>query len=455
MLSTHSFNALLKTLEEPPPHVKFLLATTDPQKLPATVLSRCLQFNLKNMPPEQIVGHLGKVLEQEMVSFEEPALWLLGRAAAGSMRDALSLTDQAIAFGSGKVDEADVRSMLGSVDLSFIYQLLEALCEGEPTRLLDVVAHMGEHAPDFEGGLDELLSLIHRVAMAQVVPDAIDNSWGDAERVGQIASAITAEDAQLFYQIALNGKRDIGLAPDPRGGFEMTLLRMLAFRPAAVIDESLGPEDLQAVVQQEQPSAAVEVGTQAKKPHEVPQPAVAPLESTPVESRPVRPAPVEPIPVVPEPVVSKSVEQAPVEQAPIMPAGAIALADLIPANWPQLLESLGLLGIVYNIASHCDLRSNDNGALEFVLDAGNASLFNDSHNDKIRLALENYFGHPLSVCIVPGDVQRETPAMRQARLAQERQREAVASIEGDPQLQKLIARFDGELDRSSIVPTDM
>jgi DNA polymerase-3 subunit gamma/tau len=460
MLSTHSFNALLKTLEEPPPHVKFLLATTDPQKLPATVLSRCLQFNLKNMPPEQIVGHLGKVLEQEMVSFEEPALWLLGRAAAGSMRDALSLTDQAIAFGSGKVGEDDVRSMLGSVDLSFIYQLLEALCEGEPGKLLDVVAHMGEHAPDFEGGLDELLSLIHRVAMAQVVPDAIDNSWGDAERVGQIASAITAEDAQLFYQIALNGKRDIGLAPDPRGGFEMILLRMLAFRPAAVIDDSLGPEDLQPVAQPNQSSAAVEVGTQVKKPHKAPQPAVAPLEPIPVESpaiepklvepklvepKPVEPKPVEPIPVVPRPV----------EQTPAMPAGTVALADLNPALWPQLLESLGLVGIVYNIASHCDLCSNDNGKLEFVLDAGNASLFNDGHNDKIRLALENYFGHSLSVSIVPGDVQRETPAMRKARLAQERQQEAIVSIEADPQLQELIARFDGELDRSSIVPTDI
>jgi len=450
MLSSHSFNALLKTLEEPPPHVKFLLATTDPQKLPATVLSRCLQFNLKNMPPEQIVGHLGKVLEQEMVGYEEPALWLLGRAAAGSMRDALSLTDQAIAFGSGKVGEDDVRSMLGSVDLSFIYQLLEALCEGEPGKLLDVVAHMGEHAPDFEGGLGELLSLIHRVAMAQVVPNAIDNSWGDAERVGQIASAITAEDAQLFYQIALNGKRDIGLAPDPRGGFEMILLRMLAFRPAAVIDDSLGPEDLQPVAQPNQPSAAVEVGTQAKKPHEAPQPAVAPLESTPVESLPIAPELVEPKSVEPIPVVPK-----PVGQTPAMPAGAVALADLKPAMWPQLLESLGLVGIVYNIASHCDLCSNANGSLEFVLDTGNASLFNDGHNDKIRLALENYFGHSLSVCIVPGDVQRETPAMRKARLAQERQQEAVVSIEADPQLQKLIARFDGELDRSSIVPTDI
>ncbi|RLA49419.1 MAG: DNA polymerase III subunit gamma/tau [Gammaproteobacteria bacterium] len=436
MLSTHSFNALLKTLEEPPPHVKFLLATTDPQKLPATVLSRCLQFNLKNMPPEQIVGHLGKVLEQEMVGFEEPALWLLGRAAAGSMRDALSLTDQAISFGSGKVGEADVRSMLGSVDLSFIYQLLEALCEGEPTKLLDVVAHMGEHAPDFEGGLDELLSLIHRVTMAQVVPEAIDNSWGDAQRIRQIAGTITAEDAQLFYQIALNGKRDIGLAPDPRSGFEMILLRMLAFRPEAVIDNSLGAGELQAVEQQEQQSAAVEVGTQVKKPHEEPQ-AAARSRTAPE----------------PEPVAVSVAT--PLELSPVCHVGAFALTDLNPDNWPQLLESLGLVGIVYNIASHCDLRSSDDHGLQFVLDSGNASLFNDSHNDKIRLALENYFGLPLSVRIVPGDVQRETPAMRKARLAQERQQEAIASIEGDPQLQKLIARFDGELDLSSIVPTDL
>ena len=264
MLSTHSFNALLKTLEEPPPHVKFLLATTDPQKLPATVLSRCLQFNLKNMPPEQIVGHLGQVLEKEMISYDEPALWLLGRAADGSMRDALSLTDQAIAFGSGKVGEDEVRSMLGSVDLSFVYQLLEAVLAGEPAAVMEVVSRMAEHAPDFEGSLEELLSLLHRVAMAQALPDAIDNSWGDSERVAALAAALTAEDAQLFYQVALNGKRDLPLAPDPRRGFEMIMLRMLAFRPAVVVDDAL-----QAAQLQEQPApvaAAGEGGGDVKKP---------------------------------------------------------------------------------------------------------------------------------------------------------------------------------------------
>ena len=445
MLSTHSFNALLKTLEEPPPHVKFLLATTDPQKLPATVLSRCLQFNLKNMPPEQIVGHLGTVLEQEMVNFEEPALWLLGRAAAGSMRDALSLTDQAIAFGAGKVNEADVRSMLGTVDLSFVYQLLEAVIDGEPALVLDIVARMGEHAPDFEGSLDELLSLVHRVALAQVVPGAIDNSWGDAERVAQIARAITAEDAQLFYQVALNGKRDISLSPDPRSGFEMVVLRMLAFRPAAVIDDSLGADDLQAVPQPPQTSPAPEGADPVKKSPEASgaaalNPARAPGEQTtsPVAQNNQPPAE--------QPVVAGLSQPA---------VGAFALADLNRANWPHLLGLLGLVGIVYNIASHCDLRNRDGSSLDFVLDGANASLFNAGHSDKIRLALENYFGEPLSVSIVAGAVDSETPAMQQARLTRERQQEAIVSIEGDPQLQKLIARFDGELDRSSILPTDI
>ncbi|MCB1675172.1 MAG: DNA polymerase III subunit gamma/tau [Halioglobus sp.] len=426
MLSGHSFNALLKTLEEPPPHVKFLLATTDPQKLPATVLSRCLQFNLKNMPPEQIVSHLSSVLEQERISFEEPALWLLGRAAAGSMRDALSLTDQAIAFGSGQLREADVRSMLGTVDLSFVYQLLEAVSGGQSRAVLDVIANMAEHAPDFVGSLDELLSLLHRIAIAQLVPDAIDNRRGDAERVARLAGAITAEDIQLFYQIALHGKRDIGLTPDPREGFEMTALRMLAFRPAAVSDEA----SAQAVSRDAPPTAsgvAGEVSTPAKKQHREP---------------PAAPGPVAPA---------------------VEPGGSAALAaaaddasptELNSGNWPLLLDKLGLAGMVYSIASHCELRERRGTALRFVLDQDHATLFNASHSDKIRLALENYLGETLTVAIIPGAVRAETPAARRSRLQRERQREAVAAIESDPQLRALIARFDGELDHASIVPTD-
>ena len=232
MLSSHSFNALLKTLEEPPPHVKFLLATTDPQKLPVTILSRCLQFSLKNMPPERVVEHLTHVLGVEQVPFEEDALWLLGRAADGSMRDAMSLTDQAIAFGEGKVLAADVRSMLGTLDHGQVYGVLQALLEGDAKALLEAVRHLAEQGPDWGGVLAEILNVLHRVAVAQALPEAVDNGQGDRERVLALAQALPAEDVQFYYQMGLIGRRDLPLAPDPRSGFEMVLLRMLAFRPA-------------------------------------------------------------------------------------------------------------------------------------------------------------------------------------------------------------------------------
>ncbi|KTT32896.1 DNA polymerase III subunit gamma/tau [Pseudomonas rhizoryzae] len=234
MLSTHSFNALLKTLEEPPPHVKFLLATTDPQKLPVTILSRCLQFALKNMPPERVVAHLQHVLAAESIPFEDDALWLLGRAADGSMRDAMSLTDQAIAFGEGKVLAADVRAMLGTLDHGQVYDVLHALLEGDGRAVLEAVRHLAEQGPDWSGVLAELLNVLHRVAIAQVLPDAVDNGQGDRERVLTLAQALPAEDVQYYYQLGLVGRRDLPLAPDPRHGFEMVLLRMLAFRPAGV-----------------------------------------------------------------------------------------------------------------------------------------------------------------------------------------------------------------------------
>ncbi len=481
MLSSHSFNALLKTLEEPPPHVKFLLATTDPQKLPVTILSRCLQFNLKNMPPEQIVGHLRNVLGQEMIGFDEPSLWLLGRAAAGSMRDALSLADQAISFGSGKLGEDDVRSMLGSIDLSFIYQLLEALAASDAPGLLAIVAHMAEHAPDFEGSLDELISMLHRVAVAQVVPDAIDNSWGDAAQVAQLAGSMTAEDTQLFYQMALNGKRDIALATDPRSGFEMILLRMVAFRPAAVIDASLTPGDLAPAGPAAKETVAGEVDDTVKKPLRAP--ATAPPEPVtqvpPSTSREtVRAAPRETVKPVPDQAAlqagpgsagsaagqpsgrRQSQANSPVAEPGIAAAAhdktgqAYVLKTLKPVDWHGLLEQLGLGGIVYTIAINSELRSINGDTLQFVLDQANAALFNKGHVEQVRAALEKYFGQALLVSIEPGETGGETPARRQARLQQERQQAAVASIEADPLLQKLIARFDGELDRASITPVD-
>ncbi|MBU2885938.1 DNA polymerase III subunit gamma/tau [Gilvimarinus agarilyticus] len=284
MLSTHSFNALLKTLEEPPPHVKFLLATTDPQRLPVTILSRCLQFNLKNMTPELVTGHLQHVLEAEAVPFEESALWQLGRAADGSMRDALSLTDQAIAFGSGKVTEAQVRTMLGTIDRSAVYDILQALAVGDAKAVLQAVAQMAEHAPDFASALADLLSILHRVAIGQALPEAVDNSQGDRDQVLALATQLPSEDVQLFYQTGLLGRRDLPLAPEPRAGLEMVLLRMLAFRPQGVTD--VPSKTLPASA-----GNAPEPAAPAPAPSVVP----APTESAPAVSAPeVSPPEVEP-----------------------------------------------------------------------------------------------------------------------------------------------------------------
>ncbi|MBK5007964.1 DNA polymerase III subunit gamma/tau [Pseudomonas sp. S32] len=281
MLSTHSFNALLKTLEEPPPYVKFILATTDPQKLPATILSRCLQFSLKNMSPERVVEHLSHVLQAENVPFEPDALWLLGRAADGSMRDAMSLTDQAIAFGEGKVLAADVRAMLGSLDHGQVYDVLQALLEGDARALLEAIRNLAEQGPDWAGVLAEMLNVLHRVAIAQALPEAVDNGQGDRERVLALAAALPAEDVQFYYQMGLIGRRDLPLAPEPRGGFEMVLLRMLAFRPADT-DDAPKPQLKPVGISQATADSAEPVAAQAP----VAQPAVQAVPLEPVAAAP-------------------------------------------------------------------------------------------------------------------------------------------------------------------------
>lgn len=261
MLSSSSFNALLKTLEEPPEHVKFLFATTDPQKLPVTILSRCLQFNLKNMPPERIVSHLKNVLGQEQINFEESALWLLARSADGSMRDALSLTDQAIAYGNHTLAEVDVSAMLGSIDQKQVYRIIEAVANSNAVNVLQEVASLSEFSPDYAAVLANVISVLHRVAVEQVVPGSTDNSMGDQEQVVALAGALTAEDVQLFYQVALMGRNDLSISPDQRAGLEMVLLRMLAFKPnieqnipklKLVSTETTAPAVSGAQVEQEQ-----------------------------------------------------------------------------------------------------------------------------------------------------------------------------------------------------------
>ncbi|WP_373183657.1 DNA polymerase III subunit gamma/tau [Halomonas campaniensis] len=328
MLSTSSFNALLKTLEEPPPHVKFLLATTDPQKLPATVLSRCLQFTLKHMPPERIVDHLARVLEAEAVPFEESALWLLGRAAEGSMRDAMSLTDQAIAFGQGRVEHADVAAMLGTLDQRHVLALVEALAEVDAARLLAEVAALAERAPDFASVLDEVTAVLHRLAIAQMVPEALDNGHGDRDALLALAARFTAEDVQLYYQIGIQGRGDMEHAPDLRSALEMSLLRMLAFRPQGVPRPAKTPLPLRGDPgRQGDPGA--DAGAAAAPPARgpaaapevtVPDPgAAAPVASVPVRAEPEQPAPAAPEPAEPPAAMGPAADDEPppwVAQAP-------------------------------------------------------------------------------------------------------------------------------------------
>ena len=316
MLSTHSFNALLKTLEEPPPYVKFILATTDPQKLPATILSRCLQFSLKNMTPERVVEHLTHVLGVENVPFEDDALWLLGRAADGSMRDAMSLTDQAIAFGEGKVMAADVRAMLGTLDHGQVYDVLHALLDGDAQGLLEAVRHLAEQGPDWNGVLSEILNVLHRVAIAQALPEGVDNGHGDRDRVLALAQALPAEDVQFYYQMGLIGRRDLPLAPDPRGGFEMVLLRMLAFRPADSSDAPRQPLKPVGINQATVDSTPPVAGATSVAPVIAPAPAPAPVAA-----------------VAPAPAVAVPVAAAPIAE-PVAPAVEVDL----PWNEPKAVQ---------------------------------------------------------------------------------------------------------------------
>lgn len=344
MLSTSSFNALLKTLEEPPPHVKFLLATTDPQKLPPTVLSRCLQFTLKHMPPERVVEHLTYVLGEEGVAFDESALWLLGKAAEGSMRDAMSLTDQAIAFGQGAVRHADVAAMLGTLDHRHILGLAEALADVDVQRLLGEVAQLAEQGPDFAAVLDELSSMLHRLAVAQMVPDAVDNSHGDRDVILQLASRFTAEDIQLYYQIGIQGRGDMVHAPDLRSALEMTLLRMLAFRPQGVPKPPRTPLPLRREASSEATMAAdasanasgAEAASSAP-PQPSPEAEVRPDAEPEVHSTP----PAEPQPQ-PETVMPAAAEAPPLQEPPPWTVEADAAAAEVEAPQQQAPEPAAL-----------------------------------------------------------------------------------------------------------------
>ncbi|MDT8386234.1 MAG: DNA polymerase III subunit gamma/tau [Thiogranum sp.] len=422
MLSTHSFNALLKTLEEPPPHVKFLLATTDPQKLPATVLSRCLQFNLKRLPPALIIGHLEQLLKAEGISSDNAALRLLARGADGSMRDGLSLLDQAIAFGGGAVSETEVRAMLGSIEQRHVIELLQALAEGDGAALLQVVAQVAERAPDYEALLADLLGYLQQLAIAQSVPDAVDENLDEREALLQLAGRIAPEDVQLFYQIGLIGRRDLPLAPDPRGGLEMVLLRMLAFRP---LSADAATESLQPVT-----AAAAASVVPAQKPAHRAVPKT--LEQAVEAAAPAAPA-------------APSVRPAPPASVPV-PA---------ETDWRGLVEAMQLKGVLRELAMNCALQEQDEQRWRLVLDTGHQQLLSKDRVQRLEKSLGEYLQRAIELDIeIERGAGAETPAQQRQREAEARQADAVTAIESDPNVKAIQKTFDATVHSGSIRPVD-
>ena len=489
MLSTSSFNALLKTLEEPPPHVKFLLATTDPQKLSITVLSRCLQFNLKNMPAEQVAGHLRNVLTSEAIPFAEASLWQLGRAAKGSMRDALSLTDQAIAFCGGDLSESSVNQMLGSIDQGKVVAIVSQLQQGNASELLKLIGELAEQGQNFTVALEDLLSLLHQVAICQVLPDAPVSVQFDKTKVLDLAQNVSPADVQLFYQMGIMARKDLEAAPDLQAGFEMALLRMLAFRPqqhagqmstmaaqsqpqvseSSIATESAStvepdPEPESEPVSQEVPESEVIVEPI------VPSADLPPWEDEQVQEQQQAPElvpvstsmPVEqqaPAPVVQQTTAPVAQETPVVEEASVIAADPIlekpkndwTLADLSENNWTQVFNDLNVSGMTHSIAANMVFTQRQGTHLQFTLEQGQSSMLNATHQGRIRQALEEMFGCELILTIDIGQTETETPFASRQRRETQHQEQAIASLQGDPNVASLTTAFNGQLDINSVL----
>ena len=424
MLSGHSFNALLKTLEEPPPHVKFLLATTDPQKLPATVLSRCLQLHLRNLSPEQITAHLERVLAAEGLDGEREGLWQIAIAAQGSMRDALSLTDQAIAHGGGKVAATTVSEMLGYVEREQLRALLDALLAADASGVLAAIDALAAQGTDCERVLAEVLVELHRIALVQAVPAAVDAIHGERARIAAWAAAASQADLQLYYQIGLQCRRDLPYAPDPRSGLEMALLRMLAFRPAAAPPPSAFAEAV--------PAPAREVAGSSKKP------------DTPVAPAAVAVAPFDVAVETPSPAVAAAA-------TPELPR---ILADLDASNWGTVIAATSLSGMARSLAMHALPAAFEGQCLVLDLGAGHGSLASPAAVERLASALGSHFGAPVSITVRTADPVGETPAGREARLVEEARAAAVERIEHDANVRLLVDTFAGRLLRDSIRSVD-
>jgi len=422
MLSTHSFNALLKTLEEPPAHVKFLLATTDPQKLPATILSRCLQFNLRALDLDQIAGNLEKILAEEGIKYDGSGLSTLARVAAGSMRDGLSLLDQAIAFGNGTVTDDQVREMLGMMEDWHAEEILRALADDDATVLVQLIQRMKERALDYVAALDDLLLVLHDISLFHVAPDALDAKGSDTQKISGLAQRISVDDAQLFYQIGLYGKRDLALAPDPASGFEMTLLRMLAFRP---VDDRVTASG----ATRPRPKSGLPEGSQIT--------ATSDQEKTGIQVQ----------------SSSKVDQQAPSHWSDSGGGGDTNLAN--SDVWAAVVSDSTLKGVARELAMNMAPVESDENILTVTVDAAVSDLYNEDRQALIEKAVGEKAGRPFTLRLLKASAEatkRETPAANRLRHAEEAKAEAYQTLMQDPTVQEVIERFDATVVPESIQP---
>jgi DNA polymerase-3 subunit gamma/tau len=446
MLSTHSFNALLKTLEEPPPHVKFLLATTDPQKLPVTVLSRCLQFHLRRLPLPLIYDRLAMIAEAEQVEFEPAALRAVARGAEGSMRDALSLLDQVLAFGGGKALEGEVRTLLGTLDRKHVQGILTALATRDGAALMRQAAHLDERAPDYHQALGELAGAIQRMALKQALPDLPPGDDEEEDAVlTELAARFPAEDLQLLYQIAITSRRDLDFAPDARAGFEMALLRMLAFRPEALVATSApAPGGSGGTISR---AATAATGSARPAATSSPSPAAASRAGAPTGAVVTRRAPPPTEPAIPRPAVDLS---PPAGRGEEWPAGRVEELGA----WETLVAELGLHGPAKQFAAHCVLLERAPGVLRVQLDSAGEAFRRPQIEQRIAQLLTERFGEPMRLEFVQADRPGELPtqARRVALANEDRQRAAEQSIEADPAVRAMRDVFGATVKPGSVRP---
>ncbi len=427
MLSKQAFNSMLKTLEEPPEHVKFVLATTDPQKIPVTVLSRCLQFSLKPLTPAQIEARIDHILREEGVEHDSAAVALLARAAHGSLRDGLSLLDQAIAYGGGEVREQAVRTMLGAVDRDYVYRITDALVAGDGVALLAECDALAERGLASASALEELAGLFHRIAVAQAVPEAAE-AFDDAARIVGYAAAFTAEVVQLDYQIATQGRSDLALAPDEATGFAMTLLRMLAFRPE---DESN--------------AHALDAGTSpasARRETERTQRAPAPSAAAAQPPSPANPPSI--AAMAPARVPSRAPTSDPTGTRQALPESAEA--------WPDFIAGLKLIGMAAQLAAQTQLQSVKGNALTLALPAAHKHLADKAYADKLKAALEQATGRKLLLAFEVGAPVETSLAATERRERAAAQASGEAAFRDEPFVRDLLARFDGQVKTDTIAP---